>query len=115
MKIGIIIRKETADRCTGKGCMRAFFKKEDSFKRYEGMEDVELVAFMHSGGDLEYKINKLKELGVDVIHLSTCMRGKYENYEGLAHELSKDFHVVGYTHGSENGKSRDTVSIIRQK
>lgn len=113
MKIAILVREETAERCVGKGCMTAFNERKDAFSRYKGNEDVELIAFMHSGGDLDYKISRLKELEVDVIHVSTCMRGKYENYEGLVKELSKDFDVIGYTHGSENGKSVETVSIVK--
>lgn len=113
MKIGIIIRQETADRCTAKGCMKAFFNKSDSFERYKG-KDIELIAFIHSGGDLEYKINKMKENGVEAVHVSTCMRGKYENYEGLIKELSNDFHVVGYTHGSEQGKTRAALNMNKK-
>ena len=52
LKIAILVREETTDRCTGKGCLRSFFSKTESFARYSDTE-VELVGFFHSGGDLE--------------------------------------------------------------
>ncbi len=110
MKIAILIREETALKCTGKGCLRSFFARSESFARYRDL-DVELVGFFHSGGDLDYKLQKMKEAGVQVIHVSTCMRAKYPGYTDLVNKLSRDFDVVGYTHGSEQGKTRGTVSI----
>lgn len=112
IKIAILVREETTKRCTGKGCLRSFFAKEDSFKRYKG-KDIQLIGFFHSGGDLQYKIEKMKEAGVDVIHLSTCMRAKYKGYEQLVERLSQDFDVIGYTHGGEEGRNVKTVSIIK--
>jgi len=41
-------------RCTGKGCLNAFFQKKDVFERYEG--EIKLVAFSHAGGDMEQKL-----------------------------------------------------------
>ena len=110
IRIAILVREETTQKCTGKGCLKSFNQRSESFARYQGVE-VELTAFFHSGGDLDYKIQKIKEAGVDVIHVSTCMRAKYEGYEELVHRLSKDFDVIGYTHGSEEGKTRGTVSV----
>lgn len=114
IKIAILVREETTGRCTGKGCLKSFFAKTESFSRYEG-KDVELVGFFHSGGDLDYKLNKIKEEGVNVIHVSTCMRGKYEGYRELVKKLGKDFDVIGYTHGSTDGKKVQTVSVINKK
>lgn len=110
MKIAILVREETSDRCTGKGCLRSFFSKKESFSRYHSTE-IELIGFFHSGGDLDYKLSKMKEAGVQVIHVSTCMRGKYAGYKELVKKISKDFDVIGYTHGSENGKTRKTETI----
>lgn len=110
LKIAIIVREETTARCTGKGCLRSFFSKSDSFARYRDLE-IELVGFFHSGGDLEYKLAKMKEAGVQIIHLSTCMRAKYSGYEELARIIAEDFDVVGYTHGSPDGKTKKTLSI----
>ncbi len=110
LKIAILVREETTAKCTGKGCLRSFFAKTEGFARYRNME-VELTGFFHSGGDLDYKLAKMKEAGVKVIHVSTCMRAKYEGYGELVEKIGKDFDVIGYTHGSEHGKTRKTVSI----
>lgn len=111
MKIAILVREETMKNCTGSGCMNAFFKKIDSFARYAEQSDVELVAFTHNGGDLEKKILTLKKKGVDVVHVSSCIRGKDTNYEFLTKRLAEDFAVVGYTHGEEIGKTRQAIIL----
>lgn len=110
LKIAILVREETTAKCTGQGCLRSFFAKTESFARYQDME-VELIGFFHSGGDLDYKLAKMKESGVQVIHVSTCMRGKYDGYKQLVEKIGKDFDVIGYTHGSEHGKTRETFSV----
>ncbi|MDU2064907.1 MAG: CGGC domain-containing protein [Sporomusaceae bacterium] len=113
MKIAIIVREETLQRCTGSGCMKAFFQRQDSFARYKGMEEVELVAFTHNGGDMEKKIASLKKKEVDVVHLSSCVRGKDPNYEAWANRLAQDFTVVGYTHGQEVGETKTALILER--
>lgn len=110
IKIAILIREETSHKCTGKGCLKSFNQRTESFERYKNI-DIELTGFFHSGGDLDYKVQKMKEAGVDIIHVSTCMRAKYEGYAELVETLGKDFDVIGYTHGSAEGKTRSTVSI----
>ncbi|GAB6192710.1 CGGC domain-containing protein [Desulfocastanea catecholica] len=110
LKIAILVREETALRCTGQGCLRSFFARTESFAGYRGM-DVELTGFFHSGGDLDYKLTTMKEAGVQVIHVSTCMRGKYPGYQALVEKIGRDFDVIGYTHGSENGRTTATVSV----
>ena len=107
MKIAIIVRSETLDKCTGKGCLHAFFQRIDAFAPYD--EQTQLVGFTQDGGDLEKKIAKLKELGVDVVHLSSCIRGKSDDYEELAKRLAQDFAVVGYTHGKFDGRTRQAI------
>lgn len=113
VKIAILVREETTNRCTGKGCLKSFFAKTESFARYRDVE-VQLVGFFHSGGDLDYKLKKMKEAGVQVIHVSTCIRGKCQNYQELVEKISEDFDVVGYTHGGENGRTVKTVSLSRK-
>lgn len=110
LKIAILVREETSAKCTGKGCLKSFFAKTESFERYAGI-DVELVGFFHSGGDLDHKFAKMKQAGVQVIHVSTCMRAKYDGYEELINTLAENFDVIGYTHGSPEGKTRKTFSI----
>jgi predicted metal-binding protein len=112
MKIAIIVREKTMERCTGKGCFRAFNNREDSFSDYG--EDTELVSFMNDGGDFDYKIQKLIDLGVDTVHLSTCIRGKNENYEEMAEKLSEHFNIVGYTHGNAEGNTKRAVFLEKK-
>ncbi|MHC1684010.1 MAG: CGGC domain-containing protein [Clostridiaceae bacterium] len=113
MKIGILVREDTMLKCTGKGCFNAFFKRIDAFSGYD--EKAELLGFTHIGGDIDRKIEKMIENGVDTVHLSTCARAKAPEYEALAERLSKHFNVVGYTHGSEVGKTRETVFIKKSE
>jgi predicted metal-binding protein len=40
----------------------------------------------------------MKEAGIEVIHLSTCMKKMCPRYDEHLKALSKDFEVVGYTH-----------------
>ncbi|WP_032120505.1 CGGC domain-containing protein [Clostridium amazonitimonense] len=114
MKIGIIVNEDTANRCTGKGCLDAFYKTKDSFERYKDVEDIELMAFTHDGGDINRKIEKMISNGVEVVHLSSCMRGSSDNYEKLADILSEHFEVVGYTHGSKEGKKNNTINLDKK-
>lgn len=99
------------ESCTGRGCLQAFFARQDAFAGYE--PTAELISFTHDGGDITKKIEKLKELKVDRVHLASCIRGRSDNYEELAHRLAKDFVVVGYTHGQEQGRTRKALSLSR--
>lgn len=112
MKLAILVREETMQRCSGKGCLQAFFQRKDAFKGYT--DAVELVAFTHAGGDIEHKIAMLQKNEVEVVHLSSCLRSKGEQYAALAERLSEHFTVVGYTHGGEQGKERATVSLPKR-
>ena len=111
MKIAILVREETMQRCTGRGCLNAFFQRKDAFGRYE--DEIELVSFTHAAGDIDRKIEMMIKNGVDVVHLSTCMRGKALNYEALAKRLGEYFDVVGYTHGTEEGNGQVTMNVKR--
>lgn len=113
MKIAILVNEDTMNRCTGKGCFNAYNKRIDSFSNYGS--EVELIAFTHVGGDLEYKVENLIKNGVEVVHLSTCLRAKYEDYDSLVKSLAEHFKVVGYTHGSKNGKNRNTICLEKLK
>lgn len=102
MKIGILVREDTLLKCTGKGCLNALLQRKDAFSRYR--EGVELLTFTHTGGDLNRKIEKMLEAGIEIVHLSSCLRAKSQEYQTLIKHLSEYFTVVGYTHGSEEGK-----------
>ena len=112
VKIAVMVREETTQKCTGKGCLRSFFAKTESFARYQGQE-VELIAFFHSGGDLDHKLKQLKAAGVEVVHVSTCTRGKDPHYAQLVEKIAEDFHVFGYTHGPAEGKTTQTLTLAR--
>jgi predicted metal-binding protein len=112
IKIAILVRAETTEKCIGKGCLRSFFAKSESFARYRDHE-VELCGFVHNGGDLEHKIKKMKAAGVEVVHLSTCMRGRDPRYTEIAARLAGDFTVIGYTHGSAAGKITATINVAK--
>jgi predicted metal-binding protein len=112
VKIAVLVRAETSDKCIGKGCLRSFFAKSESFARYRD-QDVELVGFVHNGGDLKHKIKKMKAAGIEVVHLSTCMRGRDPRYAEIAARLAIDFTVVGYTHGPAQGKVTATINAVR--
>lgn len=104
MKIGILVREETMKICTGKGCLSAFFQKKDSFARY--CEELELLMFTHTGGDLNRKIKNMLQAGIETVHLSTCLRARSSDYDSLIERLAEHFAVVGYTHGSEVRKGQ---------
>lgn len=112
-KIAIIVRNETLHNCTGRGCLNAFFQRIDAFADYDN--NVQLISFTHESGDLEKKIATLKKNGVEVIHLSSCLRGKSDRYEELADRLARDFAVVGYTHGSFEGRTRRAICQQKNK
>ena len=109
-KIAIIVRSETLDKCTGKGCLKAFFARIDSFAEYA--QDCQLIGFTQESGDLERKIRRLKKAGVDTVHLSSCLRSKSADYAALAHRLAQDFAVVGYTHGALQGRTRAAIVLV---
>lgn len=111
MKIAILVREETLGRCTGKGCLKAYFGRSDSFRNYGA--EVELIGFTHAGGDLEHKIGRLLEYGVETVHVSSCIRAKDPEYPQLCRRLGEHFDVVGYTHGSEDGKNTETLFCQR--
>jgi predicted metal-binding protein len=108
-KIAIIVRNDTLHNCTGHGCLNAFLQKIDAFTDYD--QTVQLVSFTHEGGDLDKKIITMKRNGIDTVHLSSCLRGKSARYEELAERLACDFDVIGYTHGSFEGRTRRAINL----
>jgi len=116
-KVAIYVCGEVSKKCTANGCLRTFNEKEDSFKRYEEVGS-QLVAFNNCNGcdgdpvgSLQVKIEKLKKAEVQVVHISTCIRGRCEYYKEFVKEFAKHFDVIGYTHGSEKGKKNNNISI----
>ena len=117
-KIAIYVCGEVSKKCIASGCLRAFNEKSESFERYKDQE-YKLVVFNNCPGcdefpveNLKMKMDKFKKVDIDVVHLSTCIRGRCEYYEEFAKILSENFEVVGYTHGSENGKKNNNINYI---
>ena len=117
--IAIYVCGEVSKKCIATGCLRAFNEKSESFKRYEN-KDYKLVVFNNCPGcdqspieNLSMKIEKFKNVGIDVVHLSTCIRGRCEYYEKFARMLSEDFEVIGYTHGSEEGRKNNNINYVK--
>lgn len=111
MKIAILTNPSTMDKCTGAGCLKALNSREDAFSEYG---EIELLSFTHLGGDLDKKIDKLKSIGVETIHVSTCARANYENYQDLCSRLANDFNCVGYTHGGLISK-KGIEAVIKKR
>lgn len=118
----IFICGTTAKKCLAKGCFRTFNERTDSFEAYKD-EDFKMVGFNTCPGcdddpvgNLKFKMEKMAAAEVDTVHLSTCMRGHCEHYEEFAKMLSdKDFEVVGYTHGSKEGKKNNSINYLKGK
>ncbi len=77
MKIGIIRCDEHSNTCAGYHCFPAIQNKTGKFEEYD---EIELVGFDDCGGCGRGKANKivaratrLKEKGVEVIHLGNCL------------------------------------------
>lgn len=113
-KVAILVNEATMERCSCGGCLGAIFAKKDSFADY-GDTELDLVTFTHSGGDIDKKIATMKKKGVEVVHLSSCTKTKNEDYyKELVEKLSNDFDVVGYTHGTREGKEREDLFISKR-
>ncbi|TJX13097.1 CGGC domain-containing protein [Tissierella creatinini] len=115
-RIGIYVCGNVSKKCTANGCMKAFNENADSFKIYDE-SDYKLVSFNSCNGcdeapleSLLIKIEKFKKANVDVIHMSSCIRSKCDYYQEFVDELAKDFDVIGYTHGSEEGKKNNNIN-----
>lgn len=111
-KIGIINCFEVSKRCSGSGCFKAFNNKTASFEDCD--KEAEILSFVHCNGcsvnsveQVMARAKRMKEIGVTTIHLSSCIRSKCPWYEEFIDELSNDFEVIGYTHGSKDGKKQN--------
>lgn len=108
VKIAILVSKETRT-CQANGCMKAFHAGTGAFERYGGK--AELFELSFDDGDLESRIALLLENGVEAVHLSSCTRSNNCDYETIAHRLAEHFHVIGYTHGSFQGRTRESIVL----
>jgi len=114
-KIAVLVNEDTMQRCSCGGGVAGGVEIGRGPERYAD-EDIELVGFTHSGGDLAKKIESFKKKGVTTVHLSTCTRGKNENYESIAEQCAEaGFDVVGYTHGSAVSKDGKEAVVLSAK
>jgi len=117
MNFAIMVCGEVTKRCTANGCFKALNNKADAFQGYNN--EMKLVSYNTCSGcedgiqNLHEMIKKFKKASVDTVHLSTCIRGRCDNYQEFAKILSQDFDVIGYTHGSESGKKNNTLNVKR--
>lgn len=106
-KIGIINCFDVSQRCSSSGCFKAAYNKTGSFTRYED-EDIQVISFVHCNGcsdnsteQVLARAERMKKVGVDVIHLSTCIKSKCPYYDDFIAKLSEKYDVVGYSHGKK--------------
>jgi len=106
-RIGIINCFEVSKKCTGSGCFKAFHARTGSFARYVD-EEVEIISFVHCNGcapdaleTVVEKARRMKEKGVDVVHLSTCTRSRCPMYDSFMEALGYETDVEGHTHAKK--------------
>ncbi len=110
-KIAVLRCFKVSSKCSGSGCTKAFNQKTASFNDYEDTLQMEMSIPCSGCSEdslkevLEFS-KKLKLQGVESIHLSTCIRAKCPYYQEFTEELSEDFKVVGYTHGSKKNTEK---------
>lgn len=107
-KIGIINCYDVSKKCSSSGCFKALHDRTGSFERYAG-EEVQIISFVHCNGCGDGAVGRvldraerMREVGVDVIHLSTCVKSRCAQYEAFLDALSGDFEIVGYSHGKKS-------------
>lgn len=89
-KIAILRCLKTSASCAGAGCLRVFYEKDKSFATY-GKEELRLMAMWTCNGcgdsmlenqeGIRKKIERMKALELDVLHLSNCTSKKGEQGE----------------------------------
>lgn len=89
-KIAILRCLKTSASCAGAGCLRVFYEKDKSFATY-CEEELRLMAMWTCNGcgdsmlenqeGIRKKIERMKALELDVLHLSNCTSKKGEQGE----------------------------------
>jgi len=102
-----VVRCETVSEvCPGVACFKAFNNRKQNFKTYG--EDAEIIGYFTCGGcpgrRVSRLVDSLKKHGLDVVHLSSCMKlaGNYPpcpHYDEIRKNIeSKGIRVVDGTH-----------------
>ena len=99
-RIAVMICKKSADGCTGAACFWAFDAKYKNFEQYKDSPiPVKLWGFFHcNGGDvdrdndagLKKKLNRLKEEGVEKVHLGVCMCKYCPHMDEICGQLERE-------------------------
>lgn len=101
-KIAILRCLDVSQRCTGSGCLKAWNNKDKAFALYAD-EDVTLAAFLNCNGcdndpatdeGMLKKLDRLKAMGVEIVHTSGCTMKDRENQAYCAN-IEK---IVGMLH-----------------
>ncbi|WP_304281897.1 CGGC domain-containing protein [Phascolarctobacterium succinatutens] len=89
-KIAILRCLKTSASCAGAGCLRAFYEKDKAFAQY-GDEELRLMAMWTCNGcgdsmlenqeGIRKKIERMKALELDALHISHCTHKKDDNGE----------------------------------
>lgn len=89
-KVAILRCLKTSASCAGAGCLRACYEHDKAFAEY-GTEEIRLMAMWTCNGcgdsklenqeGIRKKIERMKLLELDAIHLSNCTRKKNEQGE----------------------------------
>ena len=105
--IGIINCFDVSQRCSSSGCLKALHDRTGSFARY-AEEEIRILSFVHCNGCGEAAVEqvlaraeRMRKVGVDVIHLSTCVKSRCSHYDEFLEALSEEFEVVGNSHGKK--------------
>lgn len=87
-KVAILRCLKTSASCAGAACLKAMYSKTKAFEIY-GDEDLQLMAMWTCNGcgdsklenqeGILKKINRMKELELDALHISHCTYKKDEN------------------------------------
>ena len=91
-KIAILRCLKTSASCAGAGCLRAFYEKDKAFAEY-GDEELRLMAMWTCNGcgdsmlenqeGIRKKIERMKALELDALHISHCTHKKDANKASL--------------------------------
>lgn len=97
MKIAIMHCRRSSNVCTGAACFRAYNACEKSFQQYAGNKPT-LAAFFDCGGcgidrsfdpGMQEKMEALKRIGVEKIHLGICMKETCPDFSDIAAMLKR--------------------------
>ena len=72
-KIAILTCIKSNSVCTGASCLKAMNERTRSFAPYKG-EPLQLMAFLHCDPGFLEKLERLEQIGVEIVHAGICTR-----------------------------------------